>query len=123
MVENRPNPLSEVASKVGVAWSAAGGLVSALVTFGALTAAQGDAVTAAGSAAEGTVTALGTVIAGVLPLVSGIVAAFRTASAGKEKVTPISDPRNDAGQRLTIDTAPPRVAGAPVDEPGDHRRV
>lgn len=106
---NRPNPLAEVASKVGVAWSAAGGVLSALVAFGALSAAQGDAITAAGAAAEGTVTALGTVIAGVLPLVTGIVSAFRTTSAGKEHVTPVADPRDDQGRSLTPDV------------PGDHR--
>lgn len=100
-MNDRPNPLAEVASKVGVAWSAAGGLISALVTFGVLTAAQGDAVTAAGAAAEGTVTALGTVIAGVLPLIAGIVSAFRTAAAGKDKVTPVDDPRDNAGNPLT----------------------
>ena len=120
MVENRPNPLGEVASKVGVAWSAAGGLVSALVTFGALTAAQGDAVTAAGNAAEGTVTAFGTVIAGVLPLIAGVVSSFRTASAAREHVTPVVDPRDAAGRPL----APALPAAAvPTDEPGDHRRV
>lgn len=114
MADNRPNPLGEVASKVGVAWSAAGGLISALVTFGALTAAQGDAVTAAGMAAEGTVTALGTVLAGVLPLIAGVVSAFRTSAAAKDHVTPVRDPRNDAGQPLV----PARIPG---DGVGDHR--
>lgn len=120
MTDNRPNPLGEIASKVGVAWSAAGGLVSALVAFGALTAAQGDAVTAAGAQAENTVTALGTVIAGVLPLVAGVVAAFRTASAGKEKVTPVVDPRAADGTPLVPAPvgATPRVPG---DGIGDHR--
>lgn len=111
MTDTRPNPLGEAASKVGVAWSAASGIVSALVTFGALTAAQGDAVTAAGAAAEGTVTALGTVLAGILPLIAGVVSAFRTASAGKEHVTPVASPRDNEGRVL--------VPAAPV---GDHRR-
>lgn len=99
----RPNPLSKAASSVGVAWSGVSGLVSALVAFGALTAAQGDAVTAAGESAQGTVTALGTVLAGVLPLIAGIVAAFRTTAAARDQVTPVADPRNDAGQPLTPD--------------------
>lgn len=125
MSDDRPNPLSEAASKVGVAWSAAGGIVSALVAFGALTAAQGDAVTAAGQAAEGTVTALGTVLAGVLPLIAGVVASFRTASAGKDKVTPVDDPRSVDGRplvpgALVRDGGQTRVIGD-GDGIGDHR--
>lgn len=100
MTDTRPNPLGEVASKVGVAWAAAGGVVSALATFGVLSSVQASAIQAAGEAAPGTITAVGTVIAGILPLVTGIVSAFRTASAGKEKVTPVSDPRADDGTRL-----------------------
>lgn len=103
MTDNRPNPLGEAASKVGTAWSAAAGLVSALVTFGALTAAQGAAITAAGDAAPATIVALGTVIAGVTPLISGVIASFRTASAGREHVTPVADPRDDHGRALTPD--------------------
>lgn len=99
-MDNRPNPLGAVASKVGGAWAAISGVVSALVAFGVLSGVQADAVTAAGEAAPGTITALGTVIAGVLPIISGVVAAFRTASAGKEVVTPMSDPRADDGTPL-----------------------
>lgn len=97
----RPNPLREAASKVGTAWSAAAGVVSALVAFGALTAAQGTAITAVGEAAPTTIVALGTVIAGITPLISGVIASFRTASAGREQVTPVVDPRDDAGRALT----------------------
>ncbi len=103
---SRPNPLGEAASKVGVAWSAAAGVVSALVTFGALTAAQGDAVAAVGAAAPETITAIGTVIAGVLPLISGVVASFRTASAGRESVTPVADPRAADGTPLVPVSCP-----------------
>lgn len=117
MADNRPNPLGEAASKIGVAWSAAAAVVSALVSFGALTAAQGEAVTAAGMAAEGTVTALGTVLAGVLPLIAGVVASFRTSAAAKPHVTPVTDPRNDAGQAL-VPAVAPRIPG---DGVGDHR--
>lgn len=100
MSDSRPNPLGEVASKVGVAWAAAGGVVSALAAFGVLSSVQASAIQAAGEAAPGTITALGTVIAGILPLITGIVSAFRTASAGKEKVTPVSDPRANDGTPL-----------------------
>lgn len=98
---DRPNPLAQIASKVGVAWSAASGLVSALITFGVLTVAQGDAVTAAGDAAPGTITALGTIVAGLLPIISGVVAAFRTAAAGRDVVTPVESPRDNDGNVLT----------------------
>jgi hypothetical protein len=108
---SRPNPLGKAASSVGTAWSAASGVVGALVTFGVLTAVQGDAITAAGTAAEGTVTALGTVLAGVLPLIAGIVSSFRTAAAAKDHVTPVTDPRNDAGQALTPDVVPAPAPG------------
>lgn len=109
---SRVNPLREAASKVGTAWSAASGVVSALVAYGVLTAAQGDAVTAAGQAAEGTVTAFGTVLAGVLPLITGVITAFRTSAAAKDHVTPVADPRNNAGQALTPDPIV-KPAGAP----------
>lgn len=101
MTDSRPNPLSTAASKVGTAWSAAAGVVSALVSFGVLTAAQGDAITAVGETAPSTITALGTIVAGVLPLVSGVVASFRTASAAKDDVTPVLDPRDNDGNKLT----------------------
>lgn len=114
MSDDRPNPLSEAASKVGVAWSAAGGIVSALVSFGLLTSVQGDAVTAAGAAAEGTVTAVGTVLAGVLPLIAGVVASFRTASAGREHVTPVASPRDHEGRPLVA---------APLIREGGQTRV
>lgn len=113
---DRPNPLKDAASKVGTAWSAASGVVSALVAYGALSVAQGDAITAAGQAAEGTVTALGTVLAGVLPLITGVVTAFRTSAAAKDHVTPVADPRDNTGQPLI----PARIPG---DGIGDHRRA
>lgn len=109
---DRPNPLKDAASKVGTAWSAASGVVSALVAYGVLNVAQGDAVTAAGESAQSTVTALGTVLAGVLPLITGLITAFRTSAAAKDHVTPVSDPRDNAGQPLT-----PGPAAAPAVGP------
>ena len=97
---DRPNPLGAAASKVGTAWAAASGLISALVAYGLLTAAQGDAITMAGETAPGVITALGTIVAGVLPIIAGIVASFRTASAAREQVTPVADPRDSAGNTL-----------------------
>lgn len=97
---DRPNPLREAAAKTGTAWSAVSGVIGALVTFGALTAAQGHALDAVGGAAPDVITALGTVLAGVLPLLAGLVGAFRTASAARPHVTPTADPRTDQGVAL-----------------------
>lgn len=98
---DRPNPLKDAASKVGTAWGAVSGLVSALVAFGALTAAQGDAITALGETAPSTITAIGTVIAGVLPVLSALIASFGTASAAKKNVTPVEAPMDNYGNKLT----------------------
>lgn len=99
----RPNPLSDAASKVGTAWSAAAAVVAYLVTSGALTLAQGEAIVAAGEAAPEIITQVGGVVAGLIALGGGIVSAFRSTGAAKDQVTPIRDPRNDAGQALTPD--------------------
>jgi hypothetical protein len=104
-MSDRPNPLKEVASKVGVAWAAATGLVGALVTFGVISGAQAEAVNTAGNAAPDLILAAGTVIAGVAGLVGGIVSAFRTADAGKDHVTPLSSPRDNDGNVLVPDPA------------------
>lgn len=92
MSDSRPNPLGAAASKVGTAWAGIAGLVSALVAFGVLTAAQGSSITMAGETAPGTVTALGTLIAGIMPVVGGVVAAFRTTDAARDHVTPVTSP-------------------------------
>ena len=114
---SRPNPLKEAASKVGTAWSAASGVIGALVTYGVLSGAQGEALTAVGAEAQNTVTAFGTVLGGILPLIAGVVTAFSATSAAKDHVTPVADPRNNAGQPLTPDTAPPRVPDKRVAGP------
>lgn len=100
MNDERPNPLSEIASKVGVAWSVVSGVVSALVAFGVLTTATAHAITAAGDALPSTIVALGTVIAGVFPIIGGVLAAFRTVAAGRQHVTPVSSPRDANGNVL-----------------------
>lgn len=120
MADATRNPLSDVAKKIGTGWSAIAGVVGALVTYGVLSGAQGDAITAVGAQAQDTVTAFGTVLGGVLPLISGVIAAFSTAKTGERHVTPIADPRNNDGQKLTPDAASPRVPG---DGVGDHRRA
>lgn len=89
----RPNPLGEAASHTGAAWSIVSGIVGALVGYGALTVTQATAIAPA-------VTAVGTVVAGLMPVISGLVSAYRTASAGREHVTPMADPRANDGTPL-----------------------
>lgn len=96
----RPNPLREAASKVGVAWSAGAAIVAYLVTSGVLSAAQGDAIAAAGEAAPGLITQVGGVVAGVIALGGAILASFRTVDSGREHVTPNRDPRDHDGTKL-----------------------
>lgn len=100
MADERPNPLKEVANKVGVAWATAASVVGMLVTFGVFTAAQGNAVSAVGDAIPGTIEALGIIAGGLVPLVGGVVAAFRTVAAGRDHVTPVSSPRDNDGNVL-----------------------
>lgn len=111
MSGTRPNPLGEAASRVGVAWSAVSGVVSALVAYGVLTITQATAIREAGEAIEPTVTAVGAVVAAITPVISGIVAAYRTAAAGREHVTPMSDPRAHDGTKLIPAAAPTTLTG------------
>lgn len=117
MAETRINPLKEAASKVGVAAAAAVSVVGALVGYGVLSVAQGEALTAVAQSAQSTTTAVGTVVAGVLPLIAGVISAFSTSAGAKDHVTPVRDPRNDAGEKL-VPVVTPRVPG---DGIGDHR--
>ena len=89
---DRPNPLKDIATKVGAGWAAAAGVVGALGSYGLLTSVQTDAVVAVGEALDDTVLALGVVAGGVLPLVTALVAAFGTAAKGEKVATPSADP-------------------------------
>ena len=100
MSADRPNPLRQVAASVGTAWAAVSAVVGALVTFGVFTAAQGDAVQAAGAALPGGLVALGTVLGGLVPLLGAVVASFHTAASGKDHVTPLSSPQDAQGGAL-----------------------
>lgn len=85
----RPTPLREVASKVGVAWATASGFVGLLVTFGVLSAAKGEAINTAGAALS---EAFALIVGGLMPLIAGVVSAFRTVRAGEDHVTPVGSP-------------------------------
>lgn len=111
----RPNPLREVASKVGTAWSAVSAVIGAAVSFGLLTAAQAEALADTGEALPGVIMALGTIAGAVIPLLGGIVASFQTVKVGKDHVTPVSSPRDNDGNVLTPDVVAPVVD---ADAPG-----
>lgn len=78
MPDPRPRPLRAVATWVGLITA----LVSWLVGSGLLTTGQADAI-------NGTVAA-----------VLALLGAFGVALAGERKVTPTSDPRDNAGRPL-----------------------
>lgn len=113
MADATRNPLTDVAAKVGTGWSALSGVIGALVTYGVLSGAQGEALTAAGAEAQNTVTAFGTLLGGVLPLIAGVVSAFGTAKIGEGHVTPVVDPR-------AVDGTPLVPRGA-AEASGEHR--
>lgn len=78
---DRPRPVRDAASGVAKVVASVGGLITAGVSFGLLTAVQGDAIT------------------GLLGLIPGVVAAalpvwsaFRTATEAEPMVTPVSAP-------------------------------
>lgn len=96
----RPNPLRKAASIATAVWSAAGAVVGLAVQFSVLTAAQGAAITDIGNALPGWILALGALAGAVIPFVAALGSAFHTASAAKQDVTPVSDPRDVDGHKL-----------------------
>lgn len=91
--DERPNPLGNAAVKASTLWASLAGVIGGLVSFGVITQAQGDAISAAGGQVSPTITALGVVVGGVIPLVAAVLAAFRTAKVARPDVTPMEDPR------------------------------
>lgn len=85
----RPTPVRDVAGKVATWTAGLGALVASLVGFGILTVVQGDALTGLLGA-----------IPGIVTWVASAVAAFRVASKAQPLVTPVADPRTNAGVRL-----------------------
>lgn len=106
MDENRPNPLGSAAKTVAAVWAIAGGIVSALVAFGVLSAEQGQALDQLGQAAPGALVVAGTLIAGIAPLLASIGAAFHVAAKAKPDVTPVADPRDNFGRPLLVSPGP-----------------
>lgn len=98
----RPRPIKAAADTVSKTLAVVGALVTALVGWGILTATQGDAVTGLLGAIPGVVTAVTTVLA-----------AFGVVRRAEPLVTPMSDPRTDAGTPL-ITHSPPGDFGSGV---------
>lgn len=113
------NPLKEVAAKIGTAWAAVAGVLGATVSFGVLSAAQADAINAAGTAIPGSLVAIGTVVGAFVPLVGAIIASFHTANAGANHVTPVANPRNNLGQALVPVGSIAPATGAHLADQGD----
>jgi hypothetical protein len=89
------NPLRTVAKNVSIVVGMISTFVTSAVGFGVVTAVQGNALIGLFGILPGLLTAVGTALA-----------AFTTAQAGEQHVTPLVDPRNDAGVRLVPDASP-----------------
>lgn len=87
---DRPRPIRDAFRTIGSSIAFLGSLVTALVGWGVLTAAQGDAVVALLGA-----------IPGVVSLVTALLAAFGVARVSEGVVTPLADPVDHLGRRLT----------------------
>lgn len=104
----RPTPLRDVAATWSKIMGAAGGVLTALVTVGILTAAQGDAV----GVGFDSVNLLLSAVVGLVAAAPPIISAFKTARLGERYVTPVSDPRNALGERLLPE--PPTTLAGPT---------
>lgn len=102
-VTPRPTPLRESAAKWSRIVGVAGGLITSLATAGVLTAEQAGALGAG-------LTSLDVAYAGLVGVITAavtVLAAFRTAYSGEQKVTPLSAPMNNEGQALVPRVGPP----------------
>ncbi|MCE7008720.1 hypothetical protein LWC34_38805 [Kibdelosporangium philippinense] len=91
-LEPRPHPIRDAAASASKVFGVLGSLVTALVGFGVLTIAQGDALTGLLGAIPGVITAVTTVLV-----------AFRVARQAEPHVTPLAEPRNHDGMPLVVD--------------------
>ncbi|ATE56134.1 MULTISPECIES: hypothetical protein [Actinosynnema] len=82
-------PLRGIGKRLAATLTVLGGTVGALATVGAITAEQDSAVRALLAA-----------VAALLPAVTAALTAFGVVRAGEEVVTPVADPRDDAGRAL-----------------------
>lgn len=96
----RPTPLREIARVVALALGAISAVVTFLLTSGAITLAQADAVNAGLGSADVLMSAL----VALTTAGTGVLAAFITARTGEDHVTPWNDPMNNNKERLVPET-------------------
>ncbi len=92
---SRPRPIKAAADQLTKMFGLAGSIITALVGWGILTAVQGDAVDGLLGAIPGVITAITTALT-----------AFGIVKTAEPLVTPISDPRNEAGVPLSPPSPP-----------------
>lgn len=97
-ISTRPRPILEAFKSVGSAVALLGSVITSLVGWGVLSATQGDAVNGLLGA-----------IPGLVALVTSLLAAFGVVKSSESKVTPLQDPRDNAGQELV---PAPNIGGA-----------
>lgn len=91
------HPLRRVAALWATVAGGVGAVVAGLVTAGWLSSDQGVAVSSTFTAADLTISAvIGLVTAG-----AAAVGSFSTAKQGERDVTPLVDPRDNNGRKLT----------------------
>lgn len=90
-ITTRPRPIRDAFRSVGSAVALIGSVVTSLVGWGVLSAAQGDAVTGLLGA-----------IPGVVTLVTSLLSAFGVVRRAEPLVTPLEDPVNNKGQALVV---------------------
>jgi hypothetical protein len=93
---DRPRPVASAANWAQKTLGMIGAMATAAAGYGILAAAQNDAI-------QGLLGA----IPGVIALVSNFLVAFGVTQKAEPEVTPISDPRDNAGNMLTPDRVTP----------------
>jgi hypothetical protein len=97
----RPRPLMQKLRSVGGVLAALTGLVAWGTTFGLLTEQQGAATSATLALVPGVISTIGT-----------LLTSFGVVKSGEKLVTPVSDPQDNAGSRLTAS-----LSGMPKQRP------
>lgn len=90
MADNRPHPILDKVKTVGGALSALTGLVAWGGTYGFLTATQ-----------TGATSAFIALVPAVLAAIGAVLTSFGVGKSSEPLVTPLSDPRDNAGRTLT----------------------
>jgi hypothetical protein len=98
----RPEPLKDLVAAVSATNGAVMGILTALVSGGLITIHTSNILNG-----------LYGLIPGALAVLATILGAHALATVGREEVTPLSDPRNNAGQHLFPAPAPLETLASP----------